>query len=252
MTATALGAMALLAAAVPAHAQRWGQGDRPRDGVCFYEDTNFRGDYFCVGAGESVASLPRGMNDRISSIRIFGRAEATVFRDVRFDGKSSRFGFDVSDLRREGWNDTISSIRVRSTFDDRGPSRDVDRDRDRDRGRRMSPGDADAIVRRSYRDLLGRDPDSAGMRQYRGRLLDDGWSEEDVRADIRKSPEFREKSVMTPEKARAIVRAAYLAVLKREPDAAGSAPYVERVIRDHWSQQDVERELRNSPEYRRK
>ncbi len=237
-----LAALAMLLAAAPARAQRWGHGDRPRDGVCFYEDRDFQGEYFCVSAGESLPSLPRGMNDKISSIRIFGRAEAIVFRDVRFEGTSSRFGFDVGDLRREGWNDTISSIRVREALDERAPAG----------RRRLSPADAEAIVRRSYRDLLGRDPDSAGMRQYRARILDDGWSEEDVRADIRKSPEFREKSLMTPEKARAIVRAAYLAVLKREPDAGGSAPFVERVMRDHWSQQDVERELRNSPEYRRK
>jgi hypothetical protein len=38
-------------------------------------------------------------------------------------------------------------------------------------------------------------------------------------------------------------------VLKREPDS-GSRGYVDRVMRDHWSQDDVERELRNSAEYR--
>lgn len=234
--------VALLLAATPARAQRWGHGDRPRDGVCFYEDRDFRGDYFCVDTGDSVSSLPKGMNDKISSIQVFGRAEATVFRDVRYQGNSARFGFDVPDLRREGWNDTISSIRVRSTSDERGSSND----------RRPSPGDADAIVRRSYRDLLGRDPDAAGLRQYRARILDDGWTEEAVRDDIRKSPEYRQKSVMTYDKARDIVRSAYLAVLKREPDASGSAPYVEHVMRDRWTQHDVERELRKSPEYRNK
>ena len=32
--------------------------------------------------------------------------------------------------------------------------------------------------------------------------------------------------------------------------ATGSRGYVERVLRDHWTQADVERELRKSPEYR--
>jgi len=45
------------------------------------------------------------------------------------------------------------------------------------------------------------------------------------------------------------VRRAYRAVLSREPDASSSG-YVERVLRDHWTQSDIERELRKSPEYR--
>jgi hypothetical protein len=46
-----------------------------------------------------------------------------------------------------------------------------------------------------------------------------------------------------------IVRRAYLSVLNREPDR-NSQGYVERVLRDGWTQQDVERELRQSPEFR--
>jgi len=40
-------------------------------------------------------------------------------------------------------------------------------------------------------------------------------------------------------------------VLGREPDS-GSRGYVDRVLRERWSQQDVERELRKSDEYRAK
>jgi hypothetical protein len=40
-------------------------------------------------------------------------------------------------------------------------------------------------------------------------------------------------------------------VLKREFDPA-SLGFVDRVLRDRSSQQDVERELRKSPEYRRR
>jgi hypothetical protein len=80
-------------------------------------------------------------------------------------------------------------------------------------------------------------------------MIDDGWSEAEVRESLRKSPEYRQKSVMTPAKAQDIVRRAYQNVLKREPDP-GSQGYVDRVLRDHWSQEDVERELRKSDEYR--
>ena len=91
---------------------RWGSGPMPRAGVCFFDDMNFAGQNFCVGAGQDVAELPRGMNDKISSVRIIGNVEVVVFKDARFNGRSGRFLTDVRDLRREGWNDQISSLRV--------------------------------------------------------------------------------------------------------------------------------------------
>jgi hypothetical protein len=56
---------------------------------------------------------------------------------------------------------------------------------------------------------------------------------------------------MTRTQAQAIVRSAYQNVLGREPDP-GSAGYVDRVVNDHWSQPQIENELRNSAEYRQK
>jgi Beta/Gamma crystallin len=92
--------------------KRWGSEPMPRAGLCFFQDTTFNGQYFCVGAGEDLAQLPPGMNDKISSLRIVGNVEVMVFKDVRFRGPSARFSTDVGDLRREGWNDQISSLRV--------------------------------------------------------------------------------------------------------------------------------------------
>jgi hypothetical protein len=63
-------------------AQRFGRGQTPAAGACFYENVDFQGDYFCVRAGDVVESLPRDMNDRISSIRTFGRVEVSVFHDA--------------------------------------------------------------------------------------------------------------------------------------------------------------------------
>jgi len=91
---------------------RWGRGTVPRAGACFYEDSDFRGQYFCVGPGETLPSLPNGMGDQISSIRTFGNARVRVFRDRGFRGASTQFNGDVNNLKRRGWNDTISSIRV--------------------------------------------------------------------------------------------------------------------------------------------
>jgi len=92
--------------------RRWGNEPMPQAGVCFFSDTNFRGRYFCVGPRDDMPELPRGTNDAISSFRVIGNLEVMVFRDVRFRGPEGRFFNDVRDLRREGWNDSISSIRV--------------------------------------------------------------------------------------------------------------------------------------------
>jgi hypothetical protein len=236
---------AVLATSSVVMAQRWGRENVPRDGVCFYKDPNFNGDYFCARSGESLASVPSGMNDRISSIRIFGRTEVIVFKDIRFEGRSSRFDNDIRNLKDEGWNDLISSIRVRSAsgggFGGRPGGGSIGR----------PTGDPDRIVRRAYEDILERQPDATGLRLYRSRIIDEGWTEAQVRDDLRNSREYREKSSMTPAKAQDIVRRAYLAVLRREPDP-GSRGFVDRVLRDHWSQEDVERELRKSAEYRNK
>jgi hypothetical protein len=235
---------AMLATSSTATAQFSGAGPLPRDGACFYQDINYRGQYFCAEAGEDLNSLPSGANDRVSSIRILGRAAVRVYEDPRFRGESLTFDSDVRDLEREGFNDLISSIQIGGRSfggGGRGP------------GNRPPFGsqNAEAIVRRAYDDILAREPDPAGMRTYRSRIIDDGWTEQDVREALRRSPEYREQNTMTRAKAEEIVRRAYLAVLNREPDAGGQG-YVNSVLRDKWTQQDVERELRRSPEYRNK
>ena len=111
---------------------------------------------------------------------------------------------------------------------------------------------ADKIVRRAYEDVFGREPDSRGLRMYRSKVLDQGWDEQDVRRALKKSPEYRERNRLSDEDAEEIVRRAYLAVLDREPDAAGMRGYKAKVQNDHWNAEDVARELRKSDEYRSK
>jgi hypothetical protein len=111
---------------------------------------------------------------------------------------------------------------------------------------------ADRIVKRAYQDILGRDPDYNGLVQYRNRIMDDGWDEHDVREALRKSPEYRQRNAMTREKAVEIVTRAYRSVLGRDPDPAGLENYVQGVLRKHWGEADVARDLRNSDEYRNK
>jgi hypothetical protein len=111
---------------------------------------------------------------------------------------------------------------------------------------------ADRIVRRAYQDLLGREPDQRGLEQYRNEILRNGWSERQVRDALMKSPEYRQRNTMTRAKAEDIVNRAYRSVLGRDADPAGMSGYVQRVMRDHWTEADVARELRKSDEFRNK
>ena len=167
---------------------------------------------------------------------MLGRTEVTVYADPRFRGRSLQFDANAGDLQTESFNDLISSVQIRSTAFDGGGRR----------GSQIGSQNPDVIVQRAYQDILERDPEPAGLRMYRSRVIDDGWTEQQVREALRNSPEYRER---TRAKAEEIVRRAYLSVLKREPDTGG-AGYVNRVLRDNWTQADVERELRRSPEFR--
>ena len=216
-------APALLAGAfivsIPAAASaqlRWGRPTVPRDGACFYRDAGFRGEYFCVRAGEDLPYIPGGLNDEISSIRTFGRAQVVVFRDKRFSGRSEVFAQDVYNLRNAGWNDRLSSLRVDSWRGGRGYGD----------GRGYGSGYGDG---RGY-------GNGSGYGNGNGSGYGSGYGNNDRREVVR---------------AEEVVRRAYLEVLRREPDAS-SRGYVDRVMRDNWSQNDVERELRKSAEYRRR
>jgi len=108
-----LGLFSVCGAAADASAQpRWGRDRMPQNGACFFEDRNFGGRYFCVRPGEDLRNIPNGMSDRISSMRLLGASEVTVFKDNGMRGRSARFTHDVADLRRGGWNDEISSLVV--------------------------------------------------------------------------------------------------------------------------------------------
>jgi len=51
----------------------------------------------------------------------------------------------------------------------------------------------DAKTTRAYRKVLGRDPDPSGLESYRRKIVDKGWSEQDVESDLRRSAEYRNR-----------------------------------------------------------
>lgn len=174
VTVVAVLLVALVALAAPAEAQRWGRPRPPRAGACFYQHANYGGDYFCVQAGDEYDVMPAGLNDRISSIRLFGDADVTVYRNPGFRGRSTRFDDDVSNLQREGWNDTVSSLRVRLDF------------------ARVSRGEAERIVERAYRAVFGREPDP-GANSWVEEVMRNRWTQRDLERELRKSPEYRNR-----------------------------------------------------------
>jgi hypothetical protein len=107
-----VGLFSLFIAGTASAQPRWGRERMPQSGACFYENINFGGRYFCVRPGDQLRSIPSGMGDKVSSIRLLGASEVTVFKDSDMRGRSGRFINDVRDLRRDGWNDQISSLDV--------------------------------------------------------------------------------------------------------------------------------------------
>ena len=199
MTVAFVLAAAFLMNAAPAHAQRWGRGATPRSGVCFYEDINFGGRYFCADAGTSTQQISSGDNDEISSIRLFGNAVTTIFRDPNFRGQSRAIDSSVSDLRAMGFNDRISSYEVGSSrFND---SRALPRSsnapygptvQSQSRQTRWNYRDAERVVRQSYRSVLGRDPDPTGLRSWTQEVVNNNWTQQDLEWALRQSDEYRQ------------------------------------------------------------
>ena len=89
--------------------------NRPaRDRICVYEDINYGGRSQCWNADEDVQNLNGlGWNDRISSVRVFGRARVEVYRDADYRGQRLRLERDAPDLGAINWSDQISSFQVR-------------------------------------------------------------------------------------------------------------------------------------------
>lgn len=222
---------------------------RDRDGnsrrgprIIVYQDAEFRGDSLVLYPGDTLENLAMlnfdggsRLNDRISSIRVEGGAEVYVHVDSQFRGAVMRVTEDARDLTNRllpggvtaSWNDRISSLRVEV--------------RRRDEVR-VNP---DVVIKRAYLDLLEREPDANALRNYRSRMLDQGWTETMVRDDIRGSHEFRHEG------ADRIIQRAYRDVLGRDVDPSGLKSFRQKLLERNWTEDDVRTALRNSDEYKR-
>ena len=94
-----------------ASAQR-GRGNFGYSGITVYEHPDFRGDSVTFRNEIARSCAQHGLNDRISSLEVDGNQAWEVCRDVNFGGGCRVFQGTIDDLRSEGWNDRISSMRA--------------------------------------------------------------------------------------------------------------------------------------------
>jgi hypothetical protein len=80
-------------------------------GACFFTERNFRGNSFCVDRGQEYARMPRGWNDVIRSVQVFGRAQVDLCSDNGFYGNCVTVRSDQSRLP-SGIDRRVSSIDV--------------------------------------------------------------------------------------------------------------------------------------------
>ncbi len=226
--------------------------------VIIYQHAGFGGDSLVLYPGDVIDNFSgktfangSKLNDSVSSIRIEGNAEVFAYENSRFRGEALRLTENTRDLTGrfvtgsagQNWNDRISSLRVERT---RGRDRDWDRDHDDRPGGGRPPANPERLVKETFQAVLGRDPSASELREFRGRVVDAGWTERMLRDHLRTEDRYR------TELAENIVRRAYRDVLEREVDTAGLKGYA-RLVRDQgWTESDVRDDLRKSAEYRNK
>jgi hypothetical protein len=253
MKTALLSALSFLLLGAVAMADHRDERDERGGRVIIFQHAGFGGDALVLYPGESIENMSgrtfdhgTKLNDSISSIRVEGNVEVFVYENARYRGEALRLTEHVRDLSGRpvkgsvsvSWNDRISSIRVERV---RG------RDRDHGHGRPGNDrprGDPEKVIKSSFNDLLGREPTSGELRDFRNRFLDQGWTERMLRDHLRNEEHYRNEA------AELIVRRAYREVLGREADPAGLKQYGWAVREKGWTESDVRDDLRKSAEYR--
>lgn len=242
------------------------------DAVVFYAEPNFQGEALRVEAGAQVEDLAtlRRVNQEswrgaISSVRIEGGARATVASAPGFRGERLEIAVSIPDLYAhprggQTWDRAIAAIQVHGQT--RPPNPPVSPERVpgpvvvvtpppppprvvivEPARPRIDRRTAERMVEHAFREVLDRPADPTGLRTYRERVMQEGWSQQEVIQQLQRSPEAR---AIQPEPA---IRKMYREVLGREADPAGLAHYRAK-WREGWTQGQIREDLRRSQEGR--
>lgn len=79
------------------------------DKVCFYQDAEYQGTEWCYGI-EDISELTADNNDRISSIKTYGKDYVDIFENKDFSGQQTRVMANT--YRMDDLNDAVSSFRI--------------------------------------------------------------------------------------------------------------------------------------------
>ena len=242
------------------------------EAVVFYAEPNFQGEALRVEAGARVADLAmlrRANQDSwrgaISSVRIEGTARATVASAPGLRGELLEIGTSIPDLYAfprggQTWDRAIAAIQVHGQT--RGPAPAADPERVpgpvvvvppppppprvvivEPARPRIDRRTAERMVEHAFREVLDRPADPTGLRTYRERVMQEGWSQQEVIQQLQRSPEARAIQ------AEPAIRRLYREVLGRDADPAGLAHYRAK-WREGWTQGQIREDLRRSQEGR--
>lgn len=153
------------------------------------------------------------------------RVVESAFRDVLHRDPSGReFHLYMTHLETDGW----TPGQVRRALRDSDEYREVEYER---------------VIERAFRDVLERKPNRRDREHYLYLMTRRGMTEDELYRDLRDTPEYR---IDIPNAK--IVRA-WKVVLGREPDLNGLERYRRTVVDRHYTQEDIERDLRKGPEF---
>jgi Beta/Gamma crystallin/Domain of unknown function (DUF4214) len=165
--------------------------------VYVYEHARFRGQVLRLSESVRDLSFRRlpdnpgaSWNDHISSLKVEAARRRPGEREIDYDGMIKRAYRDL--LGHEPDNQGLRYYH--GLMIDQGWSERMVRDHIQ-HGEEFRREAADRLIRRAYKDLLGREPDESGLRHYRQMVMEHDWTENEVRDNIRRSEEFRRKSV---------------------------------------------------------
>jgi hypothetical protein len=241
--------------------------EEPR--VILYSGENFEGVAVELTPRAAIPDLSelrfsdgRAVNDRVSSLRIFGGLHVTLFADADFSGDRIELTDSVRQLgrlprasgSRGNWDNKLSSIRVSSgnarrsdhaDTPDHGYERPPPREPDHTEVRPPS-FDPEREIDRAFRELLQRKPTGAETREYRRHIVAEGWDRARLSDEIRSGREYRTRE------AEAIVGRVYRDLLGREPDPTGLEIYRREIVDHHWDERRLREVIRGSDEYRQR